>query len=194
MQAPALYRLFQDKAGLLEAVAARGFELYMASKDETAHIDNPVNFLRARWERHVKFGLTHPELYLLMYADPHPALEKHASACSHRLLRSHMWRIAATGRLRVSEQDAAYLFHAASCGVVVTLLCLHPDQRNLSLSTTAREAALASILNEHTYEGESAIASAATTLTAFLRDGEKPTLTSAESMLLVEWLGRLAKH
>src|SRR5690606_40448701 len=42
VQAPTLYRLFGDKQGLLEALAAHGFERYLADKQELGATDDPV--------------------------------------------------------------------------------------------------------------------------------------------------------
>ena len=80
VQPPILYRLFDDKTGLLNAVADFGFGVYMEKKRPSATPRDPVESLRAGWKLHVEFGLTHPELYLLMYADPHPEIKTGAAA------------------------------------------------------------------------------------------------------------------
>ena len=46
VQAPTLYRLFGDKDGLLDAVAAYGFADYLATKHAMGASDNPVDDLR----------------------------------------------------------------------------------------------------------------------------------------------------
>ncbi len=65
MQAPAIYRLFGDKDGLLEAVAEHVMDGYVAEK--SAHVaateSDPVEDLRAGWTSHVEFGLANPALF-----------------------------------------------------------------------------------------------------------------------------------
>ncbi len=65
MQAPAIYRLFGDKDGLLEAVAEHVMDGYVAEK--SAHVAateiDPVEDLRAGWTSHVEFGLANPALF-----------------------------------------------------------------------------------------------------------------------------------
>ncbi len=198
VQPPVLYRLFTDKAGLLNAVADYGFAVYMANKRSPVDTEDPVESLRAGWKLHVQFGLTHPELYQLMYADPHPGRENLAAQRSHRLLRSHMLRVAAAGRLRVSEDRAAHLFHAAACGTVMTMLGTTGEERDLSLSDAACDGALAAITTDQAILPAPTIATAATTLRALVTSAEasgpsKPNvLTEAERGLLIEWLDHIA--
>ncbi len=199
VQPPILYRLFNDKAGLLNAVADYGFGVYMAKKRPPVDTEDSVESLRAGWRLHVQFGLSNPELYLLMYADPHPGMESMAAQRSHRILRDHMQRAAAAGRLRVSEERAARLFHAAACGTVMTLLGMTGEQRDMSLSETACGAALAAIVTDHPILPAPTVAVAATTLRALVTGAEaahpsEPNVfTEAERALLVEWLDRLTE-
>ena len=198
VQAPTLYRLFGDKDGLLHAVAEYGFETYLREKTVRKPGADPVGDLRAGWVSHIDFGLSNPALYALMYGDPHPGAKSSAAAAAHRLLLEHIHRVAAAGRLRVSEERAAALFHAAACGTVLTLLATPLDRRDPALSEMAREAALTAITIEAPIEGsieapmsESASAAAAAiALRAALPD--VTTLSGAERQLLQEWLDRLA--
>lgn len=196
VQPPILYRLFKDKAGLLNAVGEHGFGVYMAKKRSPVDTEDPVEALRAGWRLHVQFGLTHPELYLLMYADPHPGAESLAAERSHRILLEHMHRVAVVGRLRVSEERAARLFHAAACGMVMTLLEMKSDLRDMTLSDAACDAALAAIVVDAPMLQAPAIASVATTLRALVVSVDEPqrtkVFTKAEHALLIEWLDRLA--
>ena len=199
VQPPVLYRLFSDKAGLLNAVADYGFGVYMARKRPPLDTENPVESLRAGWRLHVQFGLTNPELYVLMYADPHPGMESLAAQRSHRLLRDHMQRVAAAGRLCISEERAAHLFHAAACGTVMTLLGMTGEQRDMSLSETACDAALAAIVTDRPILPAPTVAAAATMLRALVTGAEAAhpsetnVFTEAERALLVEWLDRLTE-
>lgn len=198
VQPPILYRLFHDKAGLLNAVAEYGFGVYMAKKRPPVLAEDPVEFLRAGWRLHVEFGLTHPALYLLMYADPRPGTKTPAAERSHHLLRDHMHRVAAAGRLSVSEEQAARLFHAAACGTVLMLLGMTGYQRDMSLSDTACDTALTAIVTDQAPSAVPTVASAATTLRALVAGAgagplsEPGAFTEAERALLVEWLDRLA--
>ena len=198
VQPPILYRLFHDKTGLLNAVAEYGFGAYLARKRAPETTEDPVESLRIGWRLHVDFGLNHPELYLLMYADPHPGTEIQAAQRSQRLLKNHMRRVAVAGRLRVSEERAAHLFHAAAFGIVMTLLAIPADQRDMSLSAVACETALISIVSDQSSMPSATVATAATHLRGLIAEAESTNLsnagflTEAERRLLVEWLRRLA--
>ena len=199
VQPPILYRLFNDKAGLLNAVAEYGFGVYTAKKQPRVSPEDPVESLRAGWKLHIQFGLTHPELYLLMYADPHPGTESRAAARAHRMLRDHMRRVATVGRLRVNEERGAHLFHAAACGTVMMLLGMVHEQRDMSLSETACDAALAAIVTHRPILPAPTITAAATTLRALVTGIHEPhpsepnAFTEAERALLIEWLDRLTE-
>src|SRR5215469_10985172 len=67
VQPPTIYRLFGDKQGLLDAVAAHGFASYLATKTTRESTGDPVEDLRAGWDEHVELGLAKPALYRLMY-------------------------------------------------------------------------------------------------------------------------------
>lgn len=57
-------------------------------------------------------------------------------------------RIAEAGRLRVSEERAAQLVHAAGTGTTLTLIAQPEDRRDLGLSAAAREAVIAAITTD----------------------------------------------
>lgn len=65
--APTLYHHFGDKQGLFDAVAAYGFDEYLASKRAQGTTGDPVDDLRRGWDLHVEYGVTHPAFYTLMY-------------------------------------------------------------------------------------------------------------------------------
>lgn len=196
VQAPVLYRIFGDKTGLLDAVAAYGFTAYLAKKRTPAPGDDPVEALRAGWDRHVEFGLNNPELYLLMYANPRPEAESPVARQASGMLGEHMERVAAEGRLRVGVARACKLYHAAAVGVVMTLLASALEERDLSLSREARDHALRGITTHAAKPTTPTVAIAANRLRALLaRDGEgNDTLTDAERALLSEWLRRLTEQ
>lgn len=190
VQAPTLYRIFGDKEGLLDAVAEHGFRTYLSRKALTPSGD-PVDDLRAGWDLHVAFGLAHPALYALMYGDPRPGRTSAAADRAARALHSHVHRVAEAGRLRIGEDRAAAVFHAAGCGTVLTLLALPEDRRDPALSTVTREAVLAAVTTDPVTPAPTGPAASAVTLRAAL-----PTvaaLSAGERVLLGEWLDRIAE-
>lgn len=190
VQVPTIYRLFGDKHGLLEAVAEYGFTAYLTEKTIRKSGGDPIEDLRTGWDLHVAFGLSHPAIYLLMYAEPRPGAKSPAADASHRLLKEHIRRVAAAGRLRFSEERAADLFHASGCGTVLTLLAHAESHRDMSLSEIAREAAIAAITTDAPAFEKSGAGAAAVALRAFLPDVQ--SLSDGERSLLTEWLNRLA--
>ncbi len=195
VQPPVLYRLFGDKNGLLDAVAAYGFSAYIARKQPIGSKDDVVEALRDGWDIHVKFGLANPELYLLMYADPRPGSEKPAVEEALSMLDRQMQRIAASGQLRVSVARASALYHAAAVGIVMLLLSTVPEQRDLEVSTVARELTLSEITTGTPSASDSTVSVLANQMCALLAgDSEKGIfLSHAERLLLVEWLQRLVR-
>ncbi|HEY6888149.1 MAG TPA: TetR/AcrR family transcriptional regulator, partial [Solirubrobacter sp.] len=190
VQAPAIYRLFGDKRGLLEAVAERGLERYVQEKSVREAGPDPVADLRAGWDLHIGFGLANPAIYGLMYGDPRPGTVSRAAAAGLEVLERHVHRIAAAGRLRVSERRAVDLLHAAGLGTVLALLAMPEDARDLALSDMAREAVLAAITTDSPVLESPSPATAAIALRAALPDATP--LSEGERHLLDEWLDRLA--
>lgn len=192
VQAPAIYRIFGDKQGLLDAVASHGFETYLRSKKDNPVTDDPVADLRRGWDLHVGFGLSHPALYSLIYGDLRPSGESPAAREASAILASMIHRIAEAGRLRMIEQRAAVLVHAAGRGMTLTLISLPEEQRDLSLSTVARESAIAAITTDPPPD-EPQIGgpvAAAVALSAVVP--QTTALTTAERALLADWLDRIA--
>jgi len=190
VQVPTLYRLFGDKHGLLDAVAEHGFTTYLKEKTIRKLGQDAIEDLRTGWDLHVEFGLSHPAIYLLMYADPRSGVKSPAADTSYRILKEHIRRVAAAGRLRFSEERAADLFHASGCGIVLTLLAEANGHRDMNLSEIAREAAIAAITLDAPALESSGPAAAAVALRAVLP--EVQALSDGERSLLLEWLNRLA--
>lgn len=189
VQAPTIYRLFGDKDGLLDALAEQGFEAYLGEKVLRPTDRDPLEDLRAGWDQHVEFGLANPALYALMYGDPRPRPESPANAAAFLVLRAHVRRLAEDGRLRVGEDHAVNLVHAAGCGTVLTLLAVPGDRRDPELSALAREAAIAAITTDAPAVRSSGPVGAAVALRAVLDDAG--ALTAAERAVLGEWLDRV---
>jgi AcrR family transcriptional regulator len=190
VQAPTIYRLFGDKQGLLDAVATHGFTTYLNDKADLKPSDDPVEDLRTGWDLHVGFGLANPALYSLMYGEPRPGASPPAAVAAAEVLAGHIHRIAEAGRLRVSEERAAQLVHAAGCGTTLTLIALPEDGRDPALSDTAREAVIAAITSDATAVTRGPVG-AAVALRAVLP--QTSALTTHERALLQDWLDRIAR-
>ncbi|MEG3627976.1 TetR/AcrR family transcriptional regulator [Streptomyces poriticola] len=189
LQAPAIYRLFGDKDGLLDAVAEHGFAAFLATKHVDPDPRDPVEDLGAGWDAAVEFGLANPALYTLMYSEPTRAASA-AFKAGMEILRGRIRRLAAGGRLRVDEELAAQIIHATARGAVLTWLSLPEDRRDPALLTTLRESMITAVTTQQPSVQEEGPAGAARALRAALP--EQTTLSSAEQHLLTEWLGRLA--
>lgn len=190
LQAPAIYRLFGDKQGLLDAVAAHGFAAHLKAKSDVRPGDDPVEDLRAGWALNIGFALANPVLYGLMYGDPRPGATPPAAVAAFEHLTSYMRRIAEAGRLRVAEERAARLVHAAGSGVALSLIATPEDQRDLAVSDMAREAVIAAVTTDTPAHAAPGPAGAAVALRAALP--QTSALTGGERGLLEEWLDRLA--
>ncbi len=191
VQAPAIYRIFGDKRGLIEAVAEHGFATYLKQKEARVPSDDAVKDLRNGWDLHVAFGLAHPAIYTLIYGDPRPGAKSPAAALGYEFLEAHIHRLALAGRLRLGEARAAELVHACGCGTILTLLEMPADSRDLELSRIAREAVIAAIATHSPVIESSNLSAAAIALRAALPDAA-PLLSEGERHLLGEWLDRLA--
>ncbi|MFC8565281.1 TetR/AcrR family transcriptional regulator [Streptomyces sp. NPDC057245] len=189
LQPPAIYRLFGDKEGLLDAVAEHGFATFLASKRVDPDPPDPIADLRAGWDVAVEFGLAHPALYTLMYTEP-TRTESAAFRTGMGVLMGRIRRLAAGGWLRVDEELAAQIIHATARGAVLTWLSLPEERRDPALFATLRESMVAAVTVEQPAVRDSGPAGAARALRAALP--EQSPLSDAEQRLLTEWLGRLA--
>lgn len=200
VQAPTLYRLFGDKQGLLEELAAYGFERYLAEKQALGSTDDPIEDLRRGWDGHVEFGLANPAFYTLMYGTIRPGRPAAAAAHAEKLLCSVLERIARAGRLRVPVDTAARMVHSASSGVTLSLISAPQGERDPELSPRTRETILGAITTAAPEAGDAANAGsgedASVSATALrldaLLDADSSALSPAEFSLLREWLQRLA--
>ncbi len=194
MQPPAIYRLFGDKEGLLEAVAEHGYTQFLQSKRDQLDPDpqDPVEELRRGWDMVVEFGISRPELFAVMNR-----ATGRGSDAAHRagleILRGRVRRLAAGGWLRVDEELAAQIIQATGRGAVTTWHSTPAERRNPALLTVLRESMVAAITRvEPTLPAaESGPSAAARALRAAL-PGNADVLSDAEQRLLREWLTRLA--
>ncbi|MFC8080490.1 TetR/AcrR family transcriptional regulator [Streptomyces sp. NPDC057307] len=191
VQAPTIYRLFGDKDGLLDAVAEHVFALHVAGKTLVEESDDPLADLRAGWDAHVGFGLANAALFGLLM-DPGRATRSPAEAAGLEVLRARVRRVAATGRLRVSESRAVALIHAAGTGAVLTLLAAPPEERDLGLADAMYDTVTRSILTDVSVPAEDDVTAAAVAFRTVVP--RLPTLTAIERALLAEWLDRAVER
>ena len=189
VQAPAIYRLFGDKDGLLNAVAQHVFATYVAGKAAGGQTADPVADLRAGWNTHLEFGLAHPGLFALLSTTRH-GVSSPAIVTGFEILRRRVERIAATGQLRVPEPRAVAMIHAGGIGTVLALLAMSPEDRDPGLGDAVYDTLMRSIITDHAARPENdAATNAAITLHSTLP--ALPALTIAERTLMAEWLTRL---
>ncbi|NUS12153.1 MAG: TetR/AcrR family transcriptional regulator, partial [Streptomyces sp.] len=146
MQPPAIYRLFGDKEGLLEAVAEHGYGQFLESKRAQLDPapDDPVEELRRGWDLVVEFGVSRPELFAVM-----SRATGRESDAAHRagleILHGRVRRLAAGGWLRVDEELAAQIIRATGLGAVTTWHSTPAERRNPALLTVLRESMIAAV-------------------------------------------------
>lgn len=192
VQPPALYRLFGDKDGLLEAVAEHVMATYVSAKAATvqaasaADVD-PVDDLRAGWRTQIDFGVANPALFRLL-SDPDRVRHSPAARSGRGVLESRVHRIALTGRLRLGEQRAVDLVQAAGVGAIQTLLSSPPDHRDAGLPEAIFEAVLGQILTDPPDRADSAPLATAVAFRAITP--QLDMLSHAERQVLTEWLDR----
>ena len=189
LQPPAIYRLFGDKDGLLDAVAEHGFATFLAAKHVDDDPEDPIADLRAGWDLAVEFGLANPALYTLMYNEPARAASP-AFKAGTEILMGRVKRLAAGGWLRVGEELAAMIIRATAHGAVLTWLSLPEDRRDPALLAILRESMVSAVTSQRPAVREPGPAGAARALRAALP--AQTRLSGAERQLLDEWLDRLA--
>jgi AcrR family transcriptional regulator len=184
---PVLYRLFGDKDGLLAAVADRVWGEYLEMKRAAEPSPDPLDDLRAGWDKHTAFALRHPHAYRLVFASS-LASRPAAFAEAMGFLQGILNRLAEAGRLRVAPAEAARIVMAANSGVALGLILRPESYPEAMASVATRDAVLGALITDAA-PGDP-LAAAATTLAAHL--GSAETFTPAERSLLAEWLHRLA--
>jgi AcrR family transcriptional regulator len=193
VQAPTIYRLFGDKDGLLDAVAEHVMATYVSAKaaivaTASAEDVDPLDDLRAGWDMQIGFGVANPTLFVLL-SDPARALRSPATQSGRQVLQSRVHRVALTGRLRVSEQRAVDLIHAAGTGAVLTLLSTPPEQRDPQLADDLFDTVLRRIVTDVPEGPETSPAASAVAVRAIA--SQLTMLSDAERCLLTEWLDRV---
>ena len=124
-----------------------------------------------------------------MYGEPRPGRTSPAAVAGFKVLQARVHRIAAVGRLRVSERLAADMVHAAGCGAVMTLLATPEALRPPGLSDAMFGAIVVA-----TTTAEPGPQTAGPIPVANALRAEIPGLTmlsSGERHVLAEWLDRI---
>ncbi|MBU2665118.1 TetR/AcrR family transcriptional regulator [Actinoplanes bogorensis] len=191
VQAPTIYRLFGDKDGLIDAVAEHVMAAYVATKAMIEAAADPVADLRHGWHNHIEFGLANPGLYAMLNS-PERAGQSPATATGVEVLRARVRRLAAAGLLRVDEERAVAMIHAAGAGTVLTLLASPAESRDMALSDAMFDMVAAAILTTAPAVPARDTTALAVTFAAALPD--LPALTDAERTLMAEWLTRSLTH
>ena len=189
VQLPTIYRLFSDKVGLLDAVAERGFTRYMAIDPEHRESLEPIEQLRHGWDIHVRFGLESPELYDLMYASPYSRKVTHAAQIALDGLTALIGRLAASGSLKVSQEEAKFTAFSSASGAVLSMYFLPVALHDPSYLVNIRESMISSITTEANGHDGGLVVNAATTLGGNL--DHLKALSPNEKNLFHEWLNRI---
>lgn len=189
VQAPTIYRLFGDKDGLIDAVAEHVMATYVETKAAHPGGDDPVADLRAGWQGHIDFGLANPGLFALLN-NPERARRSPATAMGLRVLKARVRRLASAGLLRVDEDHAVAMIHAAGTGAVLALLGTPAENRDAHLPDAMFNAVAAAILTPTSVPAPTTADPRAVTVTFRAVLPELPALTSAERALMAEWLTR----
>jgi AcrR family transcriptional regulator len=195
VQAPMIYRLFGDKDGLLEAVAEHVMAAYVTAKTEIAEAASaagidPLTDLRAAWQTQIAFGVGNPSLFRLL-SDPDRVRSSPAARAGREVLQARIHRVAATGRLRGSEQRATNLLHAAAIGAIQTLLATPPEDRDSGLPESMCDAVLGQIITNPPAPLPSDDDRIATAVTLRAMEPRLDALTPTEQQMLAEWLDRV---
>lgn len=119
---PAVYELFDDKAGVVRALFFAGFEQLGAALAALADGEDPVEDLVALAQRYRMFVVERPALATVMFSrpfasfDPAPQ-EAAAGAAVRERIVAGVRRAVAAGRLRGDPTDVAHAFVALVHGL-----------------------------------------------------------------------------
>jgi hypothetical protein len=95
----------------------------------------------------IDFGVGNPSLFRLL-SDPDRVRQSPAARTGREVLEARIHRVAATGRLRVSEQRATSLLQAAAIGAIQTLLATPPEDPDPGLAESMCDAVLGQIITD----------------------------------------------
>lgn len=142
----------------------------------------------AGWQSQIEFGVANPALFRLL-SDPARVARSPGAQSGRRVLEARVHRVAAAGRLRVSEPRAVGMIQAAGLGVIQTLLATPPEHHDPDLAEAMYDAVLAQILTDAPDRPDGGPMAAAVTFRAIAP--ELTMLSNAERELLDDWLARV---
>jgi AcrR family transcriptional regulator len=195
VQTPTIYRQFDDKDGLLDAVAGFVLEGYLEQKRLLTDASrDPAVELRDLWDLHAEFGLNQPDCYVLTFGQARPGRTVPVAAETVELLTDVIARLGDEGRLRMSVDRATAYFRSCGAGYILMQIGTPPDKRDPELSSIIFVDMMAAISTDpkHNRTAMSELPGRAVALREALRDREDLPLSAAERVLLAEWLNRLA--
>ncbi len=200
VQTPALYRLFGDKDGLLDALASYGFESYLVEKRPLELSTDAIDDIRRGWNIHVEFGLRNPAFYALMFGNLRPGRRPSAAQENGQILRRLLERAREQGRLCVPVETAARAIEASTTGAVLLLLAQPEGERDPAPLTGLRDTVIDSLISTDLAGSvRTSIAGRALALLAAVGDGEgvdpvvEAGFRTTEAALLREWLSILSQ-
>ncbi len=200
VQTPALYRLFGDKDGLLDALASYGFESYLVEKRALEPSTDAIDDIRRGWNIHVEFGLRNPAFYALMFGNLRPGRRPSAAQENGQILRRLLERAREQGRLCVPVETAARAIEASTTGAVLLLLAQPEGERDPAPLTGLRDTVIDSLISTDLAGSvRTSIAGRALALLAAVGDGEgvdpvvEAGFRTTEAALLREWLSILSQ-
>lgn len=122
--APTIYHHFGDKQSLVDRVIDDCFSEFDRSLTRSRMPDDPVEALRAGFDRYVAYGLRHPSHYRLIFQH-RAARPTRAGVASYEKLRGAVARIAEAGRLRTTVNEGAFAFWSTAHGITSLLINGH---------------------------------------------------------------------
>ena len=188
--APALYRQFGDKDGLLAAVVDAGFTEYLEGKRAAVPSSDPVADLRAGWDAHTAFALAHPAHYRLLHSPSAKSAETALQA--QALLRSVLERCAAAGVLTVSVDVATQMVMAANAGVALMLVVRPEQYPDPTLSQRVRDGILGAVISDSAAPQDTSLNTVASALDTQLATADFTSLSPNEVALMRDWLRKLS--
>lgn len=136
---PAVYELFDDKAGLLRAVFFEGFAMLGRELAKVPAADDPLTDLERLVPAFRRFCRSHPRLAQVMFSRPvtdfEPGADELAAGASVRtVFVTRIQRCVESGALRGDPADIAHVLLALAQGLAV-----QEAARTLGTSTAAVE-------------------------------------------------------
>jgi AcrR family transcriptional regulator len=132
--APAIYRHFQDKEQLIREICAADFARFNGEFQSAAQLSDPIERLKAIGRIYIKFGVTNPHHYRLMFMvdnsvppdDENLQIKDDPSQDAYALLRLTVAEIVKAGLFKPAYSDVealAQTFWGSVHGVVALEIC-----------------------------------------------------------------------